>query len=134
MRQEFDQFFRYSPKSFLSSGFLTGFCGMGGGLMALWVVAHRWNSQRSRGFLFVAFLTTLTPMFVIMLLLFREKILSAYLLGLTGIPIALVGAWIGFAIGDRLPRSMLQRLIYCVLLVVALRAVLIPIFQLLTFD
>lgn len=120
--------------AFLSSGFLTGFCGMGGGLMALWVVAHRWNSQRSRGFLFVAFLTTLSPMLLIMLVVFREKIFTAYLLGLMGIPIALLGSWIGFTIGDRLPRIVLQRLIYGVLLVVSIRAVLTPFFQLLTLN
>ncbi len=38
--------------AFPISGFLLGFCGMGGPAVAIWVMAQPWNPLRSRAFLF----------------------------------------------------------------------------------
>jgi len=111
--------------AFTVSGFVGGFCGMGGVFMALWVMAHDWSARRSRGFLMFLFLATLLPQAVVMLIVF-PKVTGAYQIGLAALPIALAGVWLGLALGNRLPREALRRLMYGVLLLIAVWSIINP--------
>ena len=115
--------------AFLSSGFLAGFCSMGGAFIALWVVAHDWSANRSRGFMFFMFLVTLGPQALLLLSVFRNEVPAAYGLGLAALPVSMTGTWLGLYLGGRLPRVALRRVVYAVLLVIGLRAILAPFFS-----
>ena len=111
--------------AFIVSGFIGGFCGMGGVFMALWVMAHDWSTRRSRGFLMFLFLATLLPQAVAMLIVF-PKVAGAYQFGLAALPVALAGIWLGMAVGNRLPREALRRLVHGVLLLIAVWSIVNP--------
>ena len=117
---------RWTILSFVISGYLAGFCGMGGAFMALWVMAHDWSTRRSRGFMMFMFLVTLTPQAIGMLFIFPEKSVAAYQLGIVLLPVALTGTWLGLTIGNRLPRNSLRCLVYGVLLMIALWSIVSP--------
>ena len=111
--------------AFVLSGFLGGFCGMGGVFMALWVMVHDWGPRRSRGFLMLLFLTTLIPQGTIIYCVFPE-VAGAYVIGLAAMPVALAGTWAGLRCGDQLPREGLRRLVYLVLALIAIRSIAEP--------
>ncbi len=120
---------RWTVVAFGSSGFLAGFCGMGGALMALWVMAHDWKAERSRGFFFFIFLTTLTPQALVLLFAFGNQATEAFLFGCLVLPISLCGGWLGLKLGSRLKRKGLRQLVYLILVLVALRAIATPFFS-----
>ena len=111
--------------AFIFSGLIGGFCGMGGVFMALWVMAHDWSARRSRGFLMFLFLATLLPQAIAMLIVF-PKVAGAYQIGLAALPVALAGVWLGLALGNRLPRAALRRVVYGVLLLIAMCSIVSP--------
>jgi len=116
---------KWTLTAFIVSGFLGGFCGMGGVFMAVWVMAHDWEARRARGFMMFTFLATLLPQSIAILLVF-PKAAGAYLLGLAALPIALLGVLLGLSIGNRLPRDGLRRIVYVVLLLIAVRSIVQP--------
>ncbi len=120
---------RWTVVAFGASGFLAGFCGMGGPLMAIWVMAHDWKAERSRGFFFFLFLTTLTPQALVLLFAFGNQVVEGFLFGFLVLPISLSGGWLGLKLGSRLKRKGLRQLVYMILMLVALRAIATPFFS-----
>jgi uncharacterized membrane protein YfcA len=115
--------------AFLSSGFLAGFCSMGGAFIALWVVAHDWSTNRSRGFMFFMFLISLGPQALLLLGVFRNEVSAACGLALAALPVSMTGTWLGLYLGGRLPRVALRRVVHAVLVLIALQAILAPFFS-----
>ena len=115
--------------AFSASGFLLGFCGMGGPPMALWVMAHDWSAARSRAFLFFVLMTGMIPQFCLLLWIFGSDVWQAALLGLIGVPIVLVGSAVGLRLGAGLPKQGLRRIVYVVLLLIAISAIASPMFS-----
>ena len=102
---------------------------MGGPLMAIWVMAHDWKAERSRGFFFILFLTTLTPQALVLLFAFGDQVVEGFLFGFVVLPISLSGGWLGLKLGSRLKRKGLRQLVYMILILVALRAIATPFFS-----
>ena len=96
--------------------------------MAVWVMAHDWHSRRSRGFLMFVFLVSLTPQFVALWWLFPHEVTAAYQVGFVALPAVLAGSYLGLAIGNRLPREGLRRIVYVVLVLIALWSIASPLF------
>lgn len=113
--------------AFGASGFIAGMCAMGGPMIVLWVMAHDWPAERSRGFLFFVFAVTLVPQAVILWLVFGNQLVGAIELGLMGIVVMVAGTTLGLRIGHTLPRARLRRLTYILLVLVALSAILAPL-------
>ncbi|MDX1565086.1 MAG: sulfite exporter TauE/SafE family protein [Phycisphaeraceae bacterium] len=113
--------------AFTLSGFLAGFCGMGGPPMVLWVTSHRWASTRSRGFLFFVFLMGLLPQLVFHVLFFGTEMLWYYLLGLVCLPTILLGTFLGLRTGKKLPRPLLRKITLAVLVIVGISAIVSPL-------
>lgn len=112
--------------AFSLSGFLLGFCGMGGPPMALWVMAHDWSATRSRAFLFFVLMTGMIPQFCLLLWLYGSEVFQAALLGLIGIPVVLLGTAFGLRLGAGLPKRGLRRIVYVVLTLIAISAIASP--------
>ena len=113
--------------AFPISGFLLGFCGMGGPAVAIWVMAQPWNPLRSRAFLFNMLVTGMIPLAIQLVLLFGQTALLGLAIGAMGLPFVFLGTSLGMRFGDRLPRKKLQALSLLILLLIALNAILSPV-------
>lgn len=116
----------WSWAAFIASGFLVGFCGMGGPPMVLWVMAQPWSSEKSRAFLFTMFLSSLVPHVLLLYYTFGEKIGNAGMVTLISTPWIIAGTWLGLYVGSHLRKSRLRPLVYVVLIVTAAAAIASP--------
>jgi len=106
--------------AFLSSGFTAGLCAMGGPPLVLWVMAHNWSPDRTRAFLFAAFLCIVPLQLGLLYWTFGKDVLSGVWMGLLFSPAVWFGSLVGLRIGDRLSKRLLRRLAYAVLVLIAL--------------
>jgi uncharacterized membrane protein YfcA len=120
---------RWTWVAFPISGFLLGFCGMGGPAVAIWVMAQPWDSLRSRAFLFNMLVTGMVSLSIQLVLLFGVKAVLGLAIGAAGLPLVFLGTMLGMRIGDRLPRARLQAISLSVLLLIAINAILTPIIR-----
>lgn len=110
-----------------TSGVGQGMIGTPGPPIAFWVMAHNWNSSRSRGAMFFLFVTGAIPHLILLLVfLDRETITTAGLIALCGIPISFVGCSTGLWIGNRFDRARIKIAIFATLIVLSLNLVLMP--------
>ncbi len=108
-------------------GFMSGLSGMGGPPIVMWIMAHKWSNQRSRATLWTLF-TGLTPFqFFFLWRQFGNPALEAYGYGALLAPITLLGILPGLWLGHRIPKPLLRRLSYAILLLISLYAILQPI-------
>jgi hypothetical protein len=112
--------------AFGTSGMMLGFCGMGGPPMVLWVMAHRWSPARSRAFLFLLFFSCMIPQVLILLLMFGQLVVPALLLGLLFMPIVLLATLLGLRISEDISKTLLRRLTYGVLCILAVSTIVWP--------
>jgi len=115
--------------AFSLSGFMAGFCGIGGPAMVLWVMAHQWSAGRSRAFMFHIFAAGMLPQAGLMYARFGEKMIRPTLIGLLGILIMLAGTQVGLMIGARLPKQRLRQITFGLLVMIALSALISPLLQ-----
>lgn len=101
----------YTALAFSASGIFAGTLGMGGPPLVLWVMAHDWQSQKTRGFYFATFLT------FIPILIFLMSVLPGFgpltrpiITGLAFFPVIYAGSLIGLLIGNRMSKSRLYNL------------------------
>jgi uncharacterized protein len=106
--------------SFSGSGILSGLCGMGGPPLVLWTIAHDWPVKKTRGFLFSVFAASIPPQILLLYLTFGNDILYAALTAICYFPAVLLGTKIGMPIGNRLPKSILQKIVYTILIIIGL--------------
>lgn len=115
--------------AFLGGGFLLGLCGMGGPVMVLWVMAHRWPVIRAKAFLYYLFATGMIPQALLLWLFFGDRIFTAFWLGVLSIPALVVGMLIGLWIGSQLPDHVIRRLTVGVLVAIAVSSIGMPFFR-----
>jgi hypothetical protein len=112
--------------AFLSSGFLVGFCGIGGPPLVMWAVAQGWPPGRTRGFLFLVFFSSMFPQLLMLAAAYGEAIVAAMLIGVAGAPLVLAGTYLGLLIGRRFSRRWLRAVSFAILLAMALREIAGP--------
>lgn len=112
--------------SFLGSGFLQGFVGLPGPPMVLWLMAHDWSPDRSRGFLFCMFLIGLPFHLLLLWWLWPSQLALALFFALIALPATACGTAIGLLIGKRLNRQVLRRLTVLLLVIIALNSLVLP--------
>lgn len=115
--------------AFLGGGYLLGLCGMGGPLMVLWVMAHRWPIARAKAFLYYLFATGMIPQAFFLWLFFGDGIFRAIGLGLLGVPALVIGMLLGLKLGSLLPDHVIRRLTIGILVLIALSSILTPILR-----
>lgn len=113
--------------AFLSSGFLVGFCGIGGPPIVMWAMAQHWPPGRTRGFLFLVFFSSMFPQLALLGVAYGAEIGPAMLAGVTGSPAVLAGTYLGLQVGRRFSQRWLRRVSFTILLVMAILEVLRPI-------
>jgi uncharacterized membrane protein YfcA len=112
----------------VSSGLLTGTCGMGGPPMVLWAMAHDWPSKKMRGFLFGSFAAANPPQLLFLSIAFGPAILWYSLLGGALLPLVYLGALVGMPIGNRMNRQRLRWIAYALLAIIGISAIVPALF------
>jgi uncharacterized membrane protein YfcA len=115
--------------AFLSSGFLVGFCGIGGPPIVMWAMAQEWPPARTRGFLFLVFFSSMFPQLALLALAYGSAIGPAMLTGIIGAPIVLAGTFLGLRIGRHFSPRWLRRVSFTILIVMALIEVAGPLLK-----
>jgi uncharacterized membrane protein YfcA len=110
----------------LACGFMAGLSGMGGPPAVIWVMAHKWSSQRSRATLWLLF-AGLTPFQAAFLYQsFGSDVLEAAGIGALLSPVIVLGMIPGLWIGHHMSKALLRRLSYAILVLIAGYAILQP--------
>ena len=112
--------------AFSTSGFLLGFCGMGGPVLGLWAVAHDWSPKRSRGFMFLVMLGGNIPVAIMHATLFGSPVLWGFVWGLYGLPWVFAGTLAGLVASNWISKQRLRQVMLVVLAVIGFQAGLWP--------
>ncbi|WP_254513755.1 sulfite exporter TauE/SafE family protein [Anatilimnocola floriformis] len=115
--------------AFLGGGYLLGLCGMGGPVMVLWVMAHRWPIKRAKAFLYYLFATGMIPQAIFLWLFIGQSVVIAFWLGVIAIPALVLGMLLGLKIASYLPDHVIRRLTVAVLILIAVSAIVAPYFK-----
>jgi uncharacterized protein len=104
--------------SWSASGILAGICGMGGPPLVLWAMAHNWSTEKTRGFLFAVFATSIPFQLALLCVIFGADMLWNIALGIIFLPIIYLGLKIGLPIGNRMSKATLRRIALIILLII----------------
>lgn len=110
----------------MASGLLAGLVGMGGPPLVLWLTARDWSTQRVRALLATLFLLMVPWQLSIIYRQFGDPILRVMALALAYMPVVVISGWLGNVCGDRLPRHLLRRISYLLLILIAVFSILQP--------
>ena len=113
--------------AFSTSGFFAGLTGTGGPMMVLWVQAHDWSTERSRGFLFAMYLTSLPFILGLLYLAFPHRILQASVSVIILLPALILVTQIGLRVGTQLGQQRLRRLTMGLLVLLGVVSILSPL-------
>ena len=115
--------------AFSASGFFAGICGMGGPPLVIWCHSQRWSNQRIRGFLFAVFGVSLPIYIGLMYLTFGNDLLESLLVGVCLFPFVLLSAHLGLLIGNKIPKIVLRRISYAILIIISINSIAAPFVQ-----
>lgn len=105
----------------LTSGFFAGLIGMGGPTLVLWVVRQDWTTQQQRVFLWLSFLLIIPFQAILMIWSFGNEMVTTIAYGTAIVPFSIAGAWLGNHYGKGISPVSLRMLMYCFLMVIAIR-------------
>jgi len=114
--------------AFSTSGFLLGFCGMGGPVLGLWAVAHDWSPKRSRAFMFMVMLGGNIPVAIMHVTLFGSPVAWGFAWGLYGLPWVFLGTIGGLWAARWISKQRLRQVMLGVLAVIGIQAGVLPFF------
>jgi uncharacterized membrane protein YfcA len=106
--------------AFFGSGVLAGICGMGGPPVVMWAMAHDWSNQKTRGFLFAVFATSIPLQLLLLSVTFGVSILTNAALGLAYLPLVALGSAMGLPVGNRMGKARLRRVAFAILLAIGI--------------
>lgn len=114
--------------AFSTSGFLMGFAAIGGAPMVMYVNALTWSAYKSRAFMFFCSAIALPVVVTSYLIKHGSSIFPPALATLLLMPLILMGLRLGFQLGHHISKPLFRRITYLMLLLVAVSAILSPIF------
>ena len=112
--------FGWTILAFGASGLFTGLVAIGGPPIVLWVMAHRWTSQRARAFLMIQLLFGATLQMFLLIAAFGTEIIANYLLALAFSPIVAGASTLGVRLGNWLPYMRLRQAAFALVIGMAL--------------
>lgn len=115
--------------AFSISGFLMGFASVGGSPMVIYVNSLTWTAAKSRAFLFFCSAAALPIAAISFWWKHGEKILPAAVTTLLILPAIFGGLWLGLHLGHRLSKRRFREITYGLLTVIAVSAIILPLFS-----
>ena len=110
--------------AFSTSGLLSGISGMGGPPIILWLMAHKWSSEKTRAFLFAVFVAVIPIQILLLGLAFGHGVITGVLAGVVLSPGVFLGAFIGLPLGNRIPKPVFRKVAFAVLLIIGLNSII----------
>ena len=93
----------------VTSGLLQGMIGTPGPPIAFWVMAHDWDSKKSRGAMFFLFATGIIPHLLLLIFFSPPKVITtAAAIAGCSIPLSVAGTAFGLWIGNRFDRKRIR--------------------------
>ncbi len=108
------------------SGLMAGLIGMGGPPVVLWVVAHDWDSRKSRTLLWCAFAVMVPWQLLVAWQRFGFPVVESALIGLAYTPVVFCATIVGTRLGNRISQSTLRYIAYSILLLIGLASLISP--------
>lgn len=124
----------WAALAFSTSGLLSGVCGMGGPPLVMWVMAHNWSSEKTRGFLFAVVMVSFPFQVLMLYLTFGVDILNSVMTGFLLTPAVVLGAKVGMPLGNRMPKAVLRNIAYLVMVIIGLSSVMPRLLQFLSLG
>jgi len=107
------------------AGAMSGLVSLPGPPIVLWVMAHDWSNPRSRGSMWVVFLSFAPALFVLLWLGFGQTVPRTVAPAAMLIPAALLGTVVGLRIGSRISKRRLRQAAFVLLLIVGASSLLL---------
>ncbi len=111
------------------SGLMAGLVGMGGPAVVLWVVAHDWDSKKSRTLMWCTFSILVPWQIAVAYHRFGMPVLRSALIGVAYIPVVFIATSIGTQLGNRMSPANLRKIAYVILIGVGFVSIFGPILQ-----
>lgn len=99
-----------APYAFLSSGFLTGWLGMGGPPLIFWLLTGREDAKKTRAFLYSVYLLTIPFQLALMAYHCPQTVWTALPILILALPLTLLVTNYFLKFGDRLEVAKLQKM------------------------
>ena len=104
-------------------GLMGGLAGIPGPPLVIWIMAHDWSNQRTRGSIWAMFLF-LTPLLFVVLWISRgHEVLIVLLPAVVLIPVVQLSAMVGLRIGNAVSKRRLRQIAMALLLIIAAAAI-----------
>lgn len=110
-----------------AAGFLVGLVGMGGPPLVLYALAHTWDKDAFRGFLWSSFLLTLPAAALLLALRMGPEILGWTAFGLGLVPLLWLGSKAGLVLSRRWDAARMRTVATVMLVLIAAWSVLGPL-------
>ena len=110
----------------VGSGFLAGMAGMGGPPVVMWVMAHKWSTERCRATLWALFCALMPIQVLFLYLQFDADVLWAAGRATILVPVTLLGVLPGMWLGHRISKPNLRRVSYVMILLISFYAIVQP--------
>ncbi|MCK5248795.1 MAG: sulfite exporter TauE/SafE family protein [Spirochaetaceae bacterium] len=108
-------------------GYICGLAGVGGPVIVLWVLAHKWDNDRIRVTLWSVFLLMTILQIVLYCFVFGNAAFRGFLSGLLIIPVVLIGSFTGIQIGNKLNGKMLNIVISVIIVLISVYSIAKPL-------
>lgn len=95
---------------------------MGGPPLVLWVMAHDWTAERTRAFLFASFMSLVPVQLALLYWTFGKDVVYGIAVGAALSPVVFLGSLFGLRVGALIPKPLLRRLAFFLLVAIALNA------------
>jgi uncharacterized membrane protein YfcA len=110
-----------------ASGFLVGLVGMGGPPLVLYALAHDWDKDAFRGFLWSSFLLALPAAAIVLAIRLGVNVLGWSAFGLALLPLLWLGSKAGLALSHRWDAARMRTVATAMLVLIATWSVLGPL-------
>ncbi|QQE13422.1 sulfite exporter TauE/SafE family protein [Planctomycetota bacterium] len=113
----------------LTSGYIESLVGMGSPPLILYMMAHKWDANRMRTFIWFIFLVDIAPMLFLLWYSFGNQIAYATVVGVLCFPMTMLGTRLGNGLGHTMGAVRLRRIAYSILIFLGFTSVAMPLMR-----
>lgn len=116
----------WGTTALFTGGYICGLAGVGGPVIVLWILAHRWDNDRIRVTLWSVFLLMTTLQIFVYWLAFGDIAIRGVLSGLILIPVVVAASIIGVVAGGKLKVRSMSIFITILVLLISIYSIAKP--------
>ena len=108
-------------------GFICGIAGIGGPIIVIWILAHKWENLRVRTTLWSVFLFMTSFQIFMYIFIFGSPAFRGFISGLALIPVVLAASFVGILFGNSLSSRKLAAVITAIVMLTAVYSIVKPL-------